>query len=82
MWALSRFAIPMEIFITTDWYHYESILETASERLGICIRRQSCLFHMWKDLARRISDAGKEEKLDIAKRLVRYMFSQTEANLK
>jgi ribose 1,5-bisphosphokinase PhnN len=37
---------------------------------------------MWKDLARRISDAGKEEKLDIAKRLVRYMFSQTEANLK
>jgi len=25
--ALQRFTIPKEIFITTDWYHYESVLE-------------------------------------------------------
>ena len=81
MRALSRFAIPREIFITTDGYHYESALETASERLGIRMKRQRCLFHIEKDLAHRIADAKMEEPLDMAKRLVKYMFFQNKANL-
>ena len=43
--ALSRFSIPEEIFITTDGYHYESILEEVSVRLNAKIRRQRCLLH-------------------------------------
>ena len=72
--ALSRFNIPDLIFITTDWYHYESGLETVSSRLGVQIRKQRCLFHIEKDLAHRIRDAGKEEELDMANRPIKYMF--------
>ncbi len=79
--ALSRFSIPKEIFITTDGYHYGSVLRMVSERLNMRIRRQRCLFHIEKDLAHRISDAHKEEELDMARRLIKYMFFQNEANL-
>ena len=69
MMALSRFAIPKEIFTTTDGYNYESVLETASARLGIRIRRQRCLFHIEKDLAHWIKDAKMEVHLEMAKKL-------------
>ncbi len=82
MRALSRFIMPQEIFITTDGYHYESVLEMASAGLNVRIRRQRCLFHIEKDLAHRIKDAKMEEHLDMAKRLVKYMFFQNEINLK
>ena len=80
--ALPRFAIPEEIFITTDGYHYESVLKTVSSGLNIQIRRQRCLFHIEKDLAHRIKDANKESDLDGAKRLIKYMFFQNGNNLK
>ncbi len=80
--ALSRFSIHDHVCITTDGYHYESVLGMVSERLGIRIKRQRCLFHIEKDLAHRIKDARMEEHLDMAKRLVRYMFFQNETNLK
>ena len=76
--ALSRFIIPDNIdyiVITTDGYHYESILETVSEMIHIRIKRQRCLFHIEKDLAHRI------KYLDMAKGLIRYMFFQNEKNL-
>ena len=82
--ALSRFIIPDNIdyiVITTDGYHYESILETVSEMIHIRIKRQRCLFHIEKDLAHRIKDSRKEKDLDMAKRLIRYMFFQNEKNL-
>jgi hypothetical protein len=44
--------------------------------------RQRCLFHIEKDLAHRIREAGKEKELDMAKRMIRYMFFQNETNLK
>ncbi len=81
MRALSRFSILGEISITTDGYHYESVLKEASSGLNVRIRRQRCLFHMEKDLAHRIRDAKMEEHLDMAKRLVRYMFFPNKTNL-
>lgn len=81
MRALSRFTMPKEIFITTDGYHYKSILEMVSAGLNVRIGRQRCLFHIEKDLAHRIADAKMEEPLHMAKRLVRYMFFQNKANL-
>ncbi|AKA47732.1 hypothetical protein IX51_00005 [uncultured archaeon] len=80
--SLSRFAIPDHIFITTDGYHYESALEKVSSSLNIRIMRQRCLFHIEKDLAHRIADAKMEGHLDMAKRLVKYMFFQNRTNLK
>jgi hypothetical protein len=71
--ALSMFSLPDRIFITTDGYHNESVLRRVSERLGIRIRRQRCLFHIEKDLAHRIRDANMESELDGAKRLVKYI---------
>ena len=82
--ALSRFIIPDNIdyiVITTDGYHYGSILEAVSEKMHIRIKRQRCLFHIEKDLAHRIKDSRKEKELDMAKRLIRYMFFQNEKNL-
>ena len=79
--ALPRFAIPEEIFITTDGYHYDSVLKTVSSGLDIQIRRQRCLFHVEKDLAHGIRDANKESELDGAKKLVKYMFFQNKTNL-
>ena len=82
--ALSRFIIPDSldyIIITTDGYHYESILETVSERFHIRIKRQRCLFHIEKDLAHRIKESRKEKELDMAKRLIKFMFFQNEKNL-
>ena len=81
MRALSRFSIPDHVFITTDGYHYESVLKEASSGLNVRIRRQRCLFHMEKDLAHRIRDAKMEGHLDMAKRLVRYMFFPNKTNL-
>ena len=80
--ALSRFSIPGHIFITTDGYHYESVLKEVSSGLDVRIGRQRCLFHHEKDLAHRIRDAKMEKHLDMAKRLVKYMFFQNETNLK
>ncbi len=61
--ALSRFVIPYDldhIVITTDGYHYESILATVEERMHILIRRQRCLFHIEKDLAHTIKDSHRK----------------------
>ncbi|QRF75341.1 hypothetical protein Thermo_00837 [Thermoplasmatales archaeon] len=79
--ALSRFTIPEEIFITTDGYHYESVMEIVSSHPGILIRGQRCLFHIEKDFAPGIKDAGMEEHMDMAKTLVRYMFFPNGTNL-
>jgi hypothetical protein len=67
MKAISRFTMPDHIFMTTDGYHYESVLERVSSNLGIRTRRQRCLFHIEKDLAHRIKDAGRENDLDMAR---------------
>ena len=83
--ALSGFIIPDNIYyivITTDGYHYESILETVSESIHIRIKRQRCLFHIEKDLAHRIKDSRKEKELDMAKRLIKFMYFQNRKNLK
>ena len=69
------------IVITTDGYHYESVLATVEERMHIRIKRQRCLFHIEKDMAHRIRHAGREKDLDMAKRLIKYMFFQNEKNL-
>ena len=79
--ALSHFHIPNTITITTDGYHYENVLKETSRRLGIRIRRQRCLFHIEKDLAHNIEDSPREEELEPAKRLVKYMFFQNGTNL-
>ena len=71
---ISRFGIPGHIFITTDGCHYESVMETVSSELGIRLERQRCLFHIEKDLAHCIRDAGMENDFDMAKRLIKYMF--------
>ncbi|MHB8561922.1 MAG: hypothetical protein ACYDAP_12335 [Thermoplasmataceae archaeon] len=67
--AISCFTVPEMIFITTDGYHHETVLETVASRLCIRIRRQRCLIHIEKDL-------------DMARKLIRYMFFWTEKNLK
>ena len=82
MRALSRFIMPKEIFITTYGYHYESALEKVSAGLNVRIRRQRCLFHIEKDMARRIRDAHKEMDLDMPKHMIKYMFFQNEKNLR
>jgi transposase-like protein len=79
--ALSRFTIPKEVFITTDGYHYESVLEASSTMLGIKIRRQRCLFHLEKDLAHKIAVAKMEDHLGMAKKLIKYMFFQNKSNM-
>ena len=56
----SGYSIQDHISITTDGYHYDSVLKTVSSGLNIQIRRQRCLFHIEKDPAHRISDANKE----------------------
>ena len=74
--ALSRFIIPDNIdyiVITTDGYHYGSILEAVSEKMHIRIKMMRSMFHIEKDLAHRIKDSRKEKDLDMAKRLIRYM---------
>ena len=45
------------------------------------IKRQRCLFHIEKYLAHGIKESCKEKDLDMAKRLIRYMFFQNEKNL-
>jgi transposase-like protein len=82
MRALSRFIMPKEIFITTYGYHYESALEKVSAGLNVRIRRQRCLFHIEKDMARRIRDAHKEMDLDMPKHMIKYMFFQNGKNLR
>ena len=72
----SRFIIPDNInyiVITTDGYHYGSILEAVSEKMHIRIKMMRSMFHIEKDLAHRIKDSRKEKDLDMAKRLIRYM---------
>ena len=57
------------------------MLRKASSILNIRIRRQRCLFHIEKDLAHRIRDSHKEKELDMAKKLIKFMFFQNEKNL-
>ena len=79
--SLQRFRIDKEIYVTTDGFHYSSVLRKASSILNIRIRRQRCLFHIEKDLAHRIRDSHKEKELDMAKKLIKFMFFQNEKNL-
>ena len=79
--SLRRFRIHKEIYVTTDGFHYSSMLKEASHILGIRIRRQRCLFHIEKDLAHRIRDSHRENELDTAKKLIKFMFFQNETNL-
>jgi transposase-like protein len=79
--SLQRFRIDREIYVTTDGFHYSSVLSKASSILGIRIRRQRCLFHIEKDLAHRIKDSHKEKELDMAKKLIKFMFFRNEKNL-
>lgn len=46
------------------------------------IKRHLFLFHIEKDLAHKIENAKREKDLDMTKKLIRYMFFQTEKNLK
>ena len=49
--ALSRIIIPDNIdyiVITTNGYHYGSILESVSEKMHIRMKRQRYLFHIEK----------------------------------
>jgi len=70
------------VTITTDGYHYESVLKETGRILGLRIRRQRCLFHIEKDLSHRIRLAEKEDEPDGAKRLIKFMFFQTPGNLR
>ena len=79
--ALSMFNTPHEIFITTDGHHYESVLSRASVIMGKSINRQRCLFHIEKDVAHRIKEERKENELDGAKKLIKFMFFQNRKNL-
>ena len=79
--SIGMFNVPGDIFITTDGYHYESSLIETGRIMGKRIRRQRFLFHIEKDLAHSIKDSHKEEELEPAKRLVKYMFFQNETNL-
>ena len=79
--SIPRFNVDKEIYVTTDGFHYSSILKEASHILAIRIKRQRCLFHIEKDLARRIKDYHKENELDMAKKLIKFMFFQNEKNL-
>ena len=79
--VLSRFSIPDHVFITTDGYHYDSVLKTVSSGLNIQIRRQRCLFRIEKNLTHWIKDARTEAHLEMAKKPVKYMFFQNKTNL-
>ena len=79
--SLGMFNVTGDIFITTDGYHYESSLIETGRIMRKRIRRQRCLFHIEKDLAHNIKNSHKEEELEPAKRLVKYMFFQNETNL-
>ena len=50
--------------------------------LNILIRRQRCLLHIEKDLTHKIRLAGRDEELDGARKLIKFMFFQTPANLR
>ena len=57
--AISCFTVPEVIFITSDGYHYESVLVTVASIMCMVIKRQRCLFHIEKDLAHKIKEAEK-----------------------
>lgn len=80
--SLQSFRIGKEVYVTTDGFHYSSVLREASRILDIQIKSQRCLFHIEKDMAHRIRDADKENELDLAKRMIRFMFFQNEKNLR
>ncbi len=80
--ALSHFSIPDTISVTTDGHRYENVLMEVSRKLEIRIRRQRCLFHIEKDLAHKIRTDHMGEELDLPKKMIKYMFFQTEGNLK
>lgn len=76
--SLRRFMIHKEthkeIYVTTDGLHQSSVLRKVLITLCIWIRRQRCLFHIEKDLTHRIKE------LDMAKKLMKFMFLQNEKN--
>lgn len=79
--SLKRFNVNGEVYITTDGYHYSSVLREVSRILGIRMSRQRCLFHIENDLAHRIKDLGRENNLNMAKKLINFMFFPDEENL-
>ena len=79
--SLQRFKINKEIYLTTDGFYYSSLLRKASNILNINISIQRCLIHKEKDLAFRIKDVHKENKLDMTRKLMMFMFFQNEQNL-
>ena len=66
---------------TLTGFFIRALQGSVSVRLNVKIRRQRCLFHMEKDLAHKIADAKMEDHLDMAKRLIKYMFFQNKANI-
>lgn len=79
--SIPRFNVDKEIYVTTDGFHYSSILKEASDILGIQVKRQRCLFHIEKYMLHRIKDSQKENELDMAKRLIKFVLFQNETNL-
>ena len=79
--SVPRFHVRGQIYITTNGFHYQSVLRKASRILRMRIRKRRCLFYIEKDLAHRIRDAHKENELDMAKRMIKYMFLHNETNL-
>ena len=74
--SIPKFNVDKEIYVTTDGFHYSSILRETLHILGIGIKRQGCLFHIEKDMAHRIRDSHKENDLDMSKKVIMYMFSE------
>ncbi|MEM4091392.1 MAG: hypothetical protein QXQ46_11760 [Thermoplasmatales archaeon] len=80
--SISRFSTPSYIYVTTDGYHYESVLDRVLVLSGLTIKRQRCLFHIENDLAHKIKEEHRERELDLAKRLIKYMFFQIDENMR
>ncbi len=80
--ALSHFLVQNTVTITTDGYYYEDVLNEASRKLGIRIKRHLCLFHIEKDTVHKIREARMEDELGLPKRLIKFMFFQTPVNLR
>jgi len=69
------------VTVTTDGYHYNDAFRNISRKMQINVKRQRCLFHILKDLARKAYDSGRLKELRGAIDLINYMFFQTPENL-
>lgn len=79
--SLGRFSIGPVITITTDGYHYENAFGKVSRELHINVKRQRCLFHIMKDLTKKVYDSGRSDELRGALDFINYMFFQKPENL-